>query len=87
MIATGVATVTAAIRAMLDGVAQAVVETTTRVPPPVGVVVAFGIGYLAVGIPAHFRFGGVSRDVYGTLAGLFVALGYLALVLGLPRQP
>lgn len=44
------------------------------------VVLVFALGYALVGIPAHFARGPDSRDILGTIAGLFVALAYLTLL-------
>jgi hypothetical protein len=52
-------------------------------PPPLMVAIVFTIAYLAVGIPVHFTRGVASRDVLGTLAGVFAALVYITLVVGL----
>jgi hypothetical protein len=46
------------------------------------VAIVFSIAYLAVGIPVHFTRGVASRDVIGTLAGVFAALVYITLVVG-----
>lgn len=51
-------------------------------PPPLMVAIVFSIAYLAVGIPVHFTRGVASRDVIGTLAGVFAALVYIMLVVG-----
>jgi hypothetical protein len=51
-------------------------------PPPLAVVMVFIVGYLVVGVPVHFLRGPCSRDVIGSLAGIFGALAYMALVFG-----
>ncbi|MGH8779686.1 hypothetical protein [Paraburkholderia sp.] len=53
-----------------------------RMPPTLTVVLVFAIAYLVVGIPVHFRRGAESRDVLGSLAGLFAGLMYLVFLLG-----
>ncbi|QCP49583.1 hypothetical protein FAZ95_10610 [Trinickia violacea] len=51
-------------------------------PPPLMVTVVFSVAYLLVGIPFHFRSGAVARNVYGTLAGVFLGIGYITFVVG-----
>lgn len=51
-------------------------------PPPLMVTIIFSISYLLIGIPFHFRSGAVSRNVFGTLAGVFSGIAYITLVLG-----
>ncbi|MCC8391265.1 hypothetical protein LJ656_01585 [Paraburkholderia sp. MMS20-SJTR3] len=51
-------------------------------PPVLAVVVFFLIGYLAVGLPMHFRQGAASRDIWGTAAGVTMAALYAAFVVG-----
>jgi hypothetical protein len=46
------------------------------------VAIVFSIAYLVVGIPVHFTRGVASRDVLGTLAGIFASLVYITLVVG-----
>ncbi|WP_205962563.1 hypothetical protein [Paraburkholderia phosphatilytica] len=50
------------------------------VQPITGVLVAFAIGYLAIGFPTHVRAGGSARDVWGTAAGLCAAALYAFLI-------
>jgi len=52
-------------------------------PPPLMVVIVFSVAYLLVGISVHFMRGTAARDVFGTLAGVFAALVYITLVVGL----
>jgi hypothetical protein len=52
----------------------------SHVQPIVGVLVAFAIGYLAIGFPIQVRAGGSARDVWGTAAGVCVAAFYAFLV-------
>lgn len=54
-----------------------------RVPPTLMVVLVFAVAYLVVGIPVHLRRGAGSRDVLGSLAGLFAGLMYLVFLLGI----
>jgi RsiW-degrading membrane proteinase PrsW (M82 family) len=50
---------------------------------PVRAVIAFFlIGYLVVGLPMHFRQGAVSRDIWGTAAGVTMAAIYAAFIVG-----
>ncbi|WP_321813212.1 MULTISPECIES: hypothetical protein [unclassified Paraburkholderia] len=51
-------------------------------PPPLVITLVFIGAYLAVGIPAHFLLGPGARDYLGTIAGVFVSLAYLTLILG-----
>ncbi|RKE36084.1 hypothetical protein B0G76_2238 [Paraburkholderia sp. BL23I1N1] len=51
-------------------------------PPPLMVAIVFAVAYLLVGIPVQFRRGARARDAFGTLAGVFVALAYIVLVVG-----
>ncbi|KWE99468.1 hypothetical protein WT72_30210 [Burkholderia pseudomultivorans] len=56
-------------------------------PPPLIVALVFTLAYLLVGIPVHCWRGPASRDVLGTLAGVFAALAYLTLILSVARHP
>lgn len=66
----------AALLAIADFIVQ-------RVPPTLMVVIVFAVAYLVVGIPVHLRRGAGSRDVLGSLAGLFAGLMYLVFLLGI----
>ncbi|OQD23630.1 hypothetical protein UE98_14925 [Burkholderia cenocepacia] len=55
-------------------------------PPPLIVTLVFALAYLLVGIPVHCWRGAASRDVLGTLAGVFAALAYITLVLSVTRH-
>ena len=50
--------------------------------PPLMVAIVFAAAYLLVGIPIQFRRGADARDLFGTLAGVFAALGYITFVVG-----
>ncbi|KIP14252.1 putative membrane protein [Burkholderia sp. MSHR3999] len=50
-------------------------------PPPLIVTLVFALAYLVVGIPVHCWRGAASRDVFGTLAGVFASLAYITLIL------
>lgn len=50
-------------------------------PPPLVVVIVFAVTYFVVGMPLHFTRGAGYRDVLGTMAGVFVALAYITLVI------
>lgn len=52
-------------------------------PPPVMVALVFVAAYLLVGIPLRFTRGPVSRDVLGSLAGIFAGLLYLVFIFGI----
>jgi hypothetical protein len=58
------------------------IKLATWAPPPAMVAIIFAIAYLIVGVPIHFRRGARSRDLLGTLAGIFAALAYIAYVVG-----
>ncbi|KWD85798.1 hypothetical protein WL71_13205 [Burkholderia ubonensis] len=55
-------------------------------PPPLIVTLVFSLAYLLVGIPIHRWRGAASRDVLGTLAGVFAALAYITLILSVTRH-
>ncbi|AOJ73423.1 hypothetical protein WS83_12135 [Burkholderia sp. MSMB2042] len=55
-------------------------------PPPLIVSLVFVLAYLLVGIPVHCWRGAESRDVFGTLAGVFAALAYITLILSVTRN-
>lgn len=64
------------------------VAVASFAPPPLTVVLVFLVAYLLVGIPVHLRRGAESRDLLGTLAGIFAAVIYIALVVwSLPGRP
>ncbi|WP_144153843.1 hypothetical protein [Paraburkholderia sp. BCC1885] len=46
--------------------------------PISAVITFFVVGYIAVGLPVHFRQGPASRDVWGTAAGVTMAAVYAA---------
>ncbi|MEK6348198.1 MAG: hypothetical protein V4764_12005 [Burkholderia sp.] len=70
---------------MFDRIVQSLLAAAHLVSPPAGVSIVFCVAYLLVGIPVHVRLGTVSRNVYGTLAGVFAGLLYMTLILGGPR--
>ncbi|KVU61442.1 hypothetical protein WK72_25705 [Burkholderia ubonensis] len=55
-------------------------------PPPLIVTLVFALAYLVVGIPVHCWRGAASRDVFGTLAGVFASLAYITLILSVTRN-
>ncbi|BCG03261.1 hypothetical protein PPGU19_078290 (plasmid) [Paraburkholderia sp. PGU19] len=60
---------------------HAVADLVMTTPPPLMVVIVFAVTYFVVGLPVHFTRGAGDRDVLGTLAGVFAALVYIALVI------
>jgi hypothetical protein len=50
--------------------------------PVRAVILFFVIGYVLVGLPVHFRQGAASRDVWGTAAGVTMAVLYAAFIVG-----
>ncbi|MFT4066371.1 hypothetical protein [Paraburkholderia sp.] len=66
---------------------RTIADFAVSASPPLMVSIVFWIAYLLVGIPVHFARGAVSRDVFGTLAGVFAALIYLTMVLSFPSHP
>ena len=50
--------------------------------PMRAVILFFVIGYVVVGLPVHFRQGAASRDVWGTAAGVTMAVLYAAFIAG-----
>ncbi|EDZ98763.1 conserved hypothetical protein [Burkholderia sp. H160] len=50
--------------------------------PVRAVLLFFAIGYLVVGLPVHFRQGAASRDIWGTAAGVTMAVLYGAFIAG-----
>jgi hypothetical protein len=52
-------------------------------PPPVMVALIFVAAYLLVGVPLHFLRGALSRDIWGSFAGIFVGLLYICFILGI----
>ncbi|MFT4065655.1 hypothetical protein [Paraburkholderia sp.] len=50
--------------------------------PVRAVILFFVIGYVLVGLPVHFRQGAVSRDIWGTAAGVTMAALYGAFIVG-----
>jgi hypothetical protein len=63
---------------MQNSVLRALAEFIANQPSPVmAVVVIFIVGFLSVGVPAHFRGGPRSRDVWGTVAGASLSVLYM----------
>ncbi|CAB3726855.1 hypothetical protein [Paraburkholderia rhynchosiae] len=52
-------------------------------PPALMVALVFAAAYLLIGVPLHFWRGAVARDTWGTLAGLFAGLLYMAFIFGI----
>jgi hypothetical protein len=50
-------------------------------PPASMVAIIFAVAFLLIGIPVHLCRGSAARDAWGTLAGLFAGLLYMALIL------
>ncbi|CAN7788734.1 hypothetical protein EOS_17165 [Caballeronia mineralivorans PML1(12)] len=52
-------------------------------PPPLMVALIFVAVYLLVGVPLQFLRGALSRDIWGSLAGIFAGLLYITFVFGI----